>query len=232
MPVALSALVVVILAYLIGSIPVGLVIVKIATGRDIRKIESGRTGGTNAMRAAGLWAGILTAVGDVLKGYLSFWLVNWFMPADHPWTVWVRVLAPIAAIIGHNYSILLMERNAEGRLRLRGGAGGATCFGGSLSLWPPIGLIILPVGLVMFFIVGYASVTTISVAVTSILVFGYLAVTQGSPWQYVLYGIVSLALLLWALRPNLARLAKGTERLVGVRAWLKKRNSTMNTTFQ
>ncbi|MCB0120106.1 MAG: glycerol-3-phosphate acyltransferase, partial [Anaerolineales bacterium] len=50
------------LAYVIGSVPIGLLIVKIVTGKDIRQIESGRTGGTNAMRAAGFWAGFATAM--------------------------------------------------------------------------------------------------------------------------------------------------------------------------
>ena len=54
----------VLLAYVIGSVPFGLLIVKITTGKDIREVESGRTGGTNALRAAGLWAGIGTALMD------------------------------------------------------------------------------------------------------------------------------------------------------------------------
>lgn len=54
--VILSSIGVLILAYLIGSIPFGLIIVKLSTGKDIRTVESGRTGGTNAMRAAGVWA--------------------------------------------------------------------------------------------------------------------------------------------------------------------------------
>ena len=58
---------VLVLAYIIGSIPFGWLIVKMKTGKDIRVIESGRTGGTNAMRAAGFWAGMLTAIMDILK---------------------------------------------------------------------------------------------------------------------------------------------------------------------
>lgn len=64
----LSRIGVLILAYLIGSIPFGLIIVKLSTGKDIRSVESGRTGGTNAMRAAGVWAGVATAIFDTLKG--------------------------------------------------------------------------------------------------------------------------------------------------------------------
>ena len=60
---------IILLAYLFGSIPFGLLIVKLKTGKDIRKVESGRTGGTNAMRAAGFWAGVATAALDILKRF-------------------------------------------------------------------------------------------------------------------------------------------------------------------
>jgi glycerol-3-phosphate acyltransferase PlsY len=89
------------LAYLLGSIPFGLIIVKLSTGKDIRSVESGRTGGTNAMRAAGVWAGMATAVFDVLKGAGAVFFSHLIIPGSH---VWVDVLAPFLSIIGHNYS--------------------------------------------------------------------------------------------------------------------------------
>ena len=64
----LNILAVMLVSYLIGSIPFGWIIVKLATGRDLRGVESGRTGGTNAWRAAGILAGLLTAILDVIKG--------------------------------------------------------------------------------------------------------------------------------------------------------------------
>ena len=66
----------VIAGYIIGSIPFGLLIVKIKTGKDIREVESGRTGGTNAVRAAGFGAGLLTAILDILKGASAVWLAQ------------------------------------------------------------------------------------------------------------------------------------------------------------
>jgi len=110
---------IVILAYIFGSIPFGLLIVKLKTGKDIREVESGRTGGTNAMRAAGFWAGFATALLDILKGAVGVWVAQWLTPNSE----WVHVLAPIAAILGHNYSIFLAERGENGKFRLRGGAG-------------------------------------------------------------------------------------------------------------
>jgi acyl phosphate:glycerol-3-phosphate acyltransferase len=222
---ALQVLAAVVLSYLIGAIPCGWIVVKIATGRDIRRIESGRTGGTNAMRAAGLVAGLFTALGDVLKGVSTAWLVGWLIPGDSVWKVWLQVLCPIIAILGHNYSIYLLERRADGKMALRGGAGGATCFGGAIGLYPLSAVIILPLAALVFVLVGYASVTTLSIAVAAMVVFSYLAYLSGYPWQFVLYGFISLLILVWALRPNLIRLAKGTERAVGLRAWYQKRRA-------
>src|SRR3990172_12266151 len=98
---------VIVLAYLFGSIPFGLLIVKLKTGIDIREVESGRTGGTNAMGAAGFWAGFATAMLDILKGAVAVWVAQWFVPQNH----WLHVIAPWAAIIGHNHSIFLPERD-------------------------------------------------------------------------------------------------------------------------
>ena len=75
---------VLLLAYLIGSFPFGWLIVKLKTGKDIRVIESGRTGGTNAMRAAGFWAGLLTAIMDILKGAAAVWIAKAILPRSTP----------------------------------------------------------------------------------------------------------------------------------------------------
>jgi glycerol-3-phosphate acyltransferase PlsY len=205
-------IVVIILAYVFGSIPFGLLIVKMKTGKDIRTVESGRTGGTNALRAAGFWAGILTALMDILKGAATVWLARAVAPQEN----WLHVLAPIAAIIGHNYSIFLPERDEKGRLvRLRGGAGGAPSLGGALGLWAPSVLVILPLGALVFFTLGYASVTTMSVALFVTIIFAVRAV-QGMPWVNVIYGLIAEVLLIWALRPNLRKLVHGQERVVSI----------------
>jgi glycerol-3-phosphate acyltransferase PlsY len=205
---------VLLVAYIAGSIPFGLVIVKLRTGKDIRQVESGRTGGTNAMRAAGFGAGLATAIFDMLKSAAMVWLAQFVLPGNH----WVAILAPVMATLGHNYSIFLIERDENGRPRLRGGAGGAPCVGGSVGLWFPSIFIIVPMGALMLYFVGYASLATMSVAITSTLIFAYRAWAGASPWEYAVYGLISLLLLMWALRPNIRRLLNGTERLVGLRA--------------
>jgi glycerol-3-phosphate acyltransferase PlsY len=209
---------VLIVSYVLGAIPFGLVIVWFKTGKDVRKVESGRTGGTNAMRAAGFWAGALTATLDFLKAAVVVWLARWLDPGN----VWLEVLAPVAAVLGHNYSIFLIERKDSGGIRLRGGAGGAPSSGGAFGLWPPSFLIILPTGLLLLFGIGYASIATMSVPLIASIIFAYRAWIGASPWQYILYGVLTEIVLIWALRPNIQRLFNGTERVVGWRARRKK----------
>lgn len=212
-------LLVFVLSYVAGSIPFGLLVVWIFNGKDLRAVESGRTGGTNAMRAAGFVAGLLTAILDVLKGVATGWIVSWLFPG----TPWVSVVAALMAILGHNYSIFLIEEKIGGGIRLRGGAGGAPAVGGAIALWPPSALIILPLAALVYVFIGYASVTTMSVAIFAALVFGVRAAQGLGPWMYVWYGVAALLIVMWALRPNLARLVAGNERVVGLRAYLKKK---------
>ena len=211
----LLAIGIVTLAYILGSIPFGLLIVKLKTGKDIRNVESGRTGGTNAMRAAGFWAGLMTAILDVLKGTVAVWIAQAVFPQNQ----WLHVLAPLAAILGHNYSIFLVERDDSGRItRLRGGAGGAPSVGGALGLWPISILIIVPLGALVFFTFGFASLTTMSVALFAIIIFA----VRGQ-WIYMWYGVVAELLLVWALCPNIKKLFSGKERVVGIslHGWLR-----------
>ncbi len=217
--VILTSIGVLLLAYLIGSIPFGLLIVKLSTGKDIRTVESGRTGGTNAMRAAGLWAGLVTGVFDVLKGLGAVLISHVLVSGSH---VWVDSLAPFLSIIGHNYSAFLIERDVNGKLRFRGGAGGAPCLGGSIGLWLPSLFIIVPLGGLVYYFGGYASVTTMSIALLSTAVFAYRAWLGLNPWQYAIYGLLAFMALAWSLKPNIKRLLMGTERVVGLRARKQK----------
>jgi len=175
------------------------------------------------MRAAGFWSGFITAILDVLKGSVSVWLARYLISIGLiPDTPWLVVIPPILAVIGHNYSIFLAERDENGRLRLRGGAGGATAFGGVFGLWAPSIFIIVPIAMILLFVVGYASLATLSVGVFTIIIFSVRAWMGLSPWQYIIYGVLVEILLIWALRPNIKRLFNGTERVVGLRARLKK----------
>ncbi|HKG54270.1 MAG TPA: glycerol-3-phosphate acyltransferase [Anaerolineales bacterium] len=217
----LIAIGVVIIGYIIGSIPFGLLIVKSKTGKDIRTIESGRTGGTNAVRAAGFWAGLLTAILDILKGAASVWLTQMILPENHL----MHVLAPLAAILGHNNSVFLISRDETGKLRFHGGAGGAPALGGAMGLWLPIFPIVFLAGALVWFTLGIASVTTMAIGLIVIVVFAIRSWLGLIEPVNIWYGVVAEILLMWALRPNLKKLLTGKERVVkfSLNGWLRAR---------
>lgn len=211
----------VVLGYILGSIPFGLLIVKIKTGKDIRQVESGRTGGTNAVRAAGFAAGLLTAILDILKGAASVWLARAIVPDAHLF----HVLAPIGAILGHNYSLFLISRDEDGMLRFHGGAGGAPALGGAMGLWPWMFPIVFGAGAFIWFTVGIASLTTMAIGLVVIIVFA-IRVSLGLQESIdIWYGVLAEILLLWALRPNIKKLLAGQERVVkfSLNGWLRAR---------
>ena len=207
------------IGYIIGAVPVGLIIVKRMTGKDVRMIGSGRSGATNVMRAAGIWAGITTAILDLIKGVLPVLIARLWMPT----IPWMHVLAGVAAVLGHNHSIFLRElivdpTTGTKKMTLGGGAGGVTTVGGAIGLWIWNGAIIIPAGVAILFGIGYASVATISGAVMTTLIMLVRSEAGVAPIEYIYYGISCLILQLWALRPNIKRLINGTERLIGWRA--------------
>ena len=202
------------IAYLIGSIPSGLLIVKIATGKDLRKIESGRTGGTNAMRAAGPLAGLVTALLDISKGAAAVWVgQSLFSSPD-----WIIAINGLLAILGHNYSAFLVTKNKAGKLRFRGGAGGATTLGVAIGLWVNSWLVILPIAVLVYILIGYASLTTISIALSTMGIFTVKAINGVTPWVYAILGASAVATVVFALKPNIQRLKEGTERHVNLLA--------------
>lgn len=212
-----------ILGYLLGSIPVGLLIVKFRTGKDLREVESGRTGGTNAFRAAGFAVGFATALLDIAKAAIAVWLARALDPDGNI----VHVLAGLAAILGHNYSIFLAERDARGRLRLRGGAGAMPALGGAVGLWAWTFPFVFVIGALVLFTLGMASVATLTVGLAIIILFAIRASLNLMPWTNVLYGLIAEILLIWALRPNIQKIFKGTERVISISlaGWLRARKA-------
>jgi glycerol-3-phosphate acyltransferase PlsY len=196
--------------YLVGAIPSGYLVVKLFTGKDIRSFGSGRTGGTNAIRAAGPIAGFLTGVGDIGKGAVAVWGAGWLgtqLNLGSP--VVAQVLAGVLAVIGHNYSVFLSWK---------GGAGTGPNVGVAAGFWFPALFILLPLIPILLVATGYASVTSLTIAGLVPILFAVRALVAKAPWEYAVYGILAGTLVVWALRPNIARLKAGTERLVGPRA--------------
>ena len=200
------------IGYLCGSVPFGYIYVRLFKGEDLTKIGSGRTGGTNSFRAAGLGVGILTSFSDVLKGAAAVWLTRWLLgdalgPALLPWAV---ALAGVFAVVGHNWSVFL---------RFGGGAGTGPNVGWSAAIWPWIFPIAFLVMGGMLYFVGMASVASLSMAAVTITIFAIrYALGIDATLAYLTGSIVAGLVVTWALRPNIRRVLNGTERLVGRRA--------------
>jgi glycerol-3-phosphate acyltransferase PlsY len=84
----------------------------------------------------------------------------------------------------------------------------------------------VPIGIALWYGVGYASLATISVGIVAMILFSYRALYADGSWAYIYYGILLEIIVIWALRPNIKRLMNGTERLVGWRAKRNRNNST------
>jgi glycerol-3-phosphate acyltransferase PlsY len=97
--------------------------------------------------------------------------------------------------------------------------------GATFALLPFSLLIILPIALINLLVIGYASVATLSISVLALIVFTVRAIMGIGPWEYAGFGLGAVLLLVLALRPNIRRLRTGTERMVGLRVWLKKKKS-------
>ncbi len=197
-------LLVIIIAYLLGSIPFGYLIVRGKEGADIRETGSGGTGATNVSRRAGKAAGVFTLVLDALKGAVA---VEWARVVAGPTLTaeWIVAAAAIAVIVGHIFPVWL---------RFRGGKGVATGVGVFLML-APIALLcagVLFVAIVLF--TRYVSLGSM-VAAATIPLFVWLqsvfVVPVADLRPLLTAAIVGAVLIIFAHRGNFNRLAHGTE---------------------
>ena len=197
-------IIVVIVSYLLGSIPFGYLIVRKKVGADIRETGSGGTGATNVSRRAGKAAGIYTLVLDALKGAVAVvWAV--VLVGSSSRAAWIVTAAAIAVIVGHIFPVWL---------KFRGGKGVATGVGVFLML-APIALVcagILFLAIVLF--TRYVSLGSV-VAAATIPLFVWLQsvfVTPVADLRPLLTAaVVCAALIVLAHRGNIGRLAHGTE---------------------
>ena len=187
----------IIVSYLLGSIPVGYLIVNAKTGGDIRKTGSGGTGATNVSRRAGKGAGILTLVLDALKGSAAVVFAT-IMLGDTNHALWWIGIAGIVAILGHIFPVWL---------GFRGGKGVATGVGVFLILTPTAVLLSGLLFLIFVVFTRYVSLGSI-IGALSVPVLAWL-LSYGTPLVFTtLFGA---ALIIFAHRQNIKRLLAGTE---------------------
>lgn len=195
---------VVIAAYLLGSIPFGYLIVRAREGADVRETGSGGTGATNVTRRAGKIAGVLTLVCDALKGLAAVLLARWLASPDFGinWTV---AAAAIAVLLGHIFPVWL---------GFRGGKGVATGVGVFLALSPMAIACSLALFVPIVILTRYISLGSI-VAAVAFPIFVWVFITMdGIPGQQaplMTAAVLGAGLIVVMHRDNMRRLRNGTE---------------------
>ncbi len=193
---ALTYVLFALIGYGCGSFPSGAVWTRLLKGIDVRHYGSGRTGSTNVWRAAGLSIALLTGFTDALKGAVAVWMVR-ALGAN----VWGECIAATASVLGHNYSLFL---------GFKGGAGTAPNIGAAGAMWLPAVPILVAAGFLGGWLTGHASIVSITVAVVQPLIFAL----RGEWMRVLAFGLPTLVIILYALRPNLQRLKERRERFI------------------
>ena len=182
------------LGYLLGSIPFGVILTRFAGAGDLRTIGSGNIGATNVLRTGRKGLAAATLLLDLLKGAAAVWLAEWLVPGD-------GMVAAAAAFVGHCYPVWL---------RFRGGKGVATMMGIVLALHWPMGLVYALVWIGLLATVRISSVAGMAAAVSAPVsgaVFGR--------FDLVMLVLALAAIVLWKHAENIERLAAGTEPRIG-----------------
>jgi glycerol-3-phosphate acyltransferase PlsY len=215
---------IIVLSYIFGSIPFGVLIGRKFAGVDIRKYGSGKMGATNVLRTAGKKAAIFVGVLDVLKGALPV-IFTGVILKNEPiivanvdlGVVVPQAFAALAAITGHTFSVFL---------KFRGGRGVATFFGGLVALCPIAGVFGAEVLIISIGITRFVSFGSIVGAVGTYAILIPLYLLNGFPLTILVYSLIGAIFIIVMHRDNISRLLNGTERRLGEKA--EARNTVPN----
>jgi glycerol-3-phosphate acyltransferase PlsY len=187
----------ILLGYLIGSIPFGVVVSRLLGAVDPRTAGSRNVGFTNVLRVSGKKAGVLTLLGDIGKGWLAGWVATMVFHQEAA-ILWVA----LASIIGHLHSVFL---------GFKGGKGVATALGAALGVAPWIGLTLMALWIGAVFLWKYSS----GGALFAFAMFPVVALLFHRSWLFIGFACV-VSILIWARhKDNLIRLWSGTESRIG-----------------
>jgi acyl phosphate:glycerol-3-phosphate acyltransferase len=195
---------IVLLAYLLGSIPFGYLLVRLSVGGDVRETGSGGTGATNVTRRAGRGVGVLTLLLDLLKGVAAV-LVARALLGPGEGALWWVCAAGAAVVLGHVFPVWL---------RFRGGKGVATGLGVFLVLAPIATLCAILVFVIVVWLWRYVSLGSIaaaSVLPLAVWALGALGVSDRAPSPLPALSILGAALIVLKHRANVGRLLRGEE---------------------
>ncbi len=217
---------VVLIGYLLGSIPFGLLISRRSTKVDIRQVGSGKIGATNVLRTAGKKAAGLVLILDLAKGALAVVFAGLIFGADYVMVgdarLWLapgaQVLAALAAVFGHSWPIFV---------KFKGGRGVATFLGGLAVLCPPAALFGGEVLIIGAGLTRYMSLGSIAGAVSTYAILAPLTILNGAPIEYLAYTLIGAIFIIVMHRDNIVRLLTGTERKLGEK--VKAENSASST---
>ena len=206
----------VLVGYLLGSIPWGLLIARRTAKVDIREYGSGKTGATNVMRTAGGKAAVLAGILDISKGVLAVVFAGLIVGKAYMvvgefglGALLAQILAALAAVIGHNWSVFL---------KFRGGSGVATFFGGLLGLFPMAALFGGEILLLGASLTRFMSIGSIAGVVGTYAILVPLTVVHNWPIEYLVYTLIGTIVIIVKHRGNIARLLTGKERKLGEKA--------------
>jgi glycerol-3-phosphate acyltransferase PlsY len=204
---------VVILGYLLGSIPFGVLIGRMKAKVDVRQYGSGRMGATNVLRTAGGKAAALVGILDVLKGALAVVLAGLIVGKDFLVVggfglgmLVAQVMAALAAVAGHVWPIFV---------RFRGGRGVATFFGGLIALCPVAAIFGGEVAIIGAGLTRFMSLGSIAGAVGTYAILVPLTIMHGFRIELLVYALIGAILIIVLHRDNIARLLSGKERRLG-----------------
>jgi glycerol-3-phosphate acyltransferase PlsY len=200
-----SVAIAVAIGYLLGAIPFGLIIGRVTRGIDIREYGSHRTGATNALRTLGARAAAFVFLLDVAKGGAAVLLARTLFGAD-PLVEWAAAAAGLAAVVGHNWSVLI---------GFTGGRGVATSTGALGALAPLALLVLAPVVVLVIWRSRFVSLGSITGSLLSPFVVAGFALADLAPLPAIAYAAAAGLLVTAAHSDNIARLRAGTERRIG-----------------
>jgi len=203
----LNLILVLVLSYLVGSIPTSIIVARVTKGIDIRQYGSGNAGGTNSFRVLGWKAGLFVSLFDIGKGTFATLVISQIRFEALPFESGsaVMVLAGMAAVLGHTYTVFA---------GFKGGKGVATGAGMLLGLFPLALLICLLVFAVALFTTGLVSLSSISAAVSLPIVLFLFDRFTAMEIDAVLKGvsIIIPLFIIYTHRSNIQRLLKGEEQ--------------------
>ena len=202
-----GAAILVVIAYLIGAIPFGLLVGLLTRGVDLREHGSGRIGATNALRTVGLVGAVVVFVLDAGKGFVAVLLVGLLYVAGPAGSSpWVAAAAGIAAIAGHIRSVFI---------GFRGGRGVATFAGSMLAAAPWVLAVVVPIFAIVVWRTRYVSLGSLVGSLLAPVTAAVLAFFGQATLAAVALGVGGGALVIGAHADNIARLRLGTERRIG-----------------